>query len=130
MRGRVTILLLTGWLLAACAPQPPDIDVETSLDLGTVAKGDLVVAGLSVLNLGESPLTVHGVSTSCGCTKATLTPMTIPPDGEARLRVEYDSGAHATDVGLITRSVFIASNDPDEEDVQIEFTVNVVPGTS
>ena len=129
MREKVTLLLLAGWLLTACSP-PPVIDVDTTLDMGTVVKGDLAVAGLSVLNRGESPLTVYRVSTSCGCTKATLTPMTIPPGGEARLRVEYDSGAHEEDIGTITRSVFISSDDPDEEDVQIKLTVNVKPRAS
>jgi hypothetical protein len=51
--------------------------------------------------------------------------MTVPPGGEARLRVEYDSAAHAEDLGLIERFVFISSDDPDEDDVQIKFTVVV-----
>jgi hypothetical protein len=45
--------------------------------------------------------------------------------GEARLRVEYDSAAHENDLGRIERSVFISSDDPDEDDVQIRFTVLV-----
>lgn len=125
MQKKVPILLLTGWLLAACTPAAPDIDVATNYDLGTVVKGDLAVGDLAVRNLGDGPLTVQAVSTSCGCTRATLTPMIIPPGGEARLRVEYDSGIHESDRGLITRSVFISSDDPDEQDVEIKFTVTV-----
>ncbi|NIO42377.1 MAG: hypothetical protein GTO41_20830 [Burkholderiales bacterium] len=54
-----------------------------------------------------------------------MSPTTIPPAGEARLRVEYDSGAHETDLGRMERFVFIFSDDPDEEDVQIKLTVIV-----
>jgi hypothetical protein len=122
---RTAALILGAWLLGACAPGTPDIEVAGSLDLGRVVKGDLAVAKIPVKNLGDGPLTVAAVSTSCGCTKATLTPMTVPPGGEARLRVEYDSAAHAEDLGLIERFVFISSDDPDEDDVQIKFTVVV-----
>lgn len=130
MQRKVPILLLMGWLLAACAPPVPDIDVATTYDLGTVVKGDLAIADLPVRNLGDGPLTVQAVSSSCGCTKATLTPMIIPPDGEGRLHIEYDSAAHERDIGLIERFVFISSDDPDEEDVQIKLTVFVEASTS
>lgn len=118
-------LILAGWLLAACAPSAPDIDVPATFDMGTVVKGELAIADLQVRNLGDGLLTVEAVSTSCGCTNATLTPMTIPPGGEARLRVEYDSSAHEEDLGLIERFIFISSDDPDEDEVQIKFTVMV-----
>jgi hypothetical protein len=125
MRKAVPILLLVGPLLAACAPPPPDIDVPAAFDLGTVVKGERAEAYIPVRNLGDGPLTVQAVSTSCGCTTATLSSMSIPPAGEARLRVEYDSGAHETDLGRMERFIFISSDDPDEEDVQIKVTVIV-----
>jgi hypothetical protein len=125
MRKTVPILLLAGALLAACASPSPDIDVPVTFDLGTVVKGERAEAYIPVRNLGDRPLTVQAVSTSCGCTTATLSSMAIPPAGEARLRVEYDSGAHETDLGRMERFIFISSDDPDEEDVQIKVTVSV-----
>ena len=122
---RTAILVLAAWLLAACSDGAPDIEVAPGYDMGTVVKGAVAVASLPVRNLGDGPLTVVAVSTSCGCTTATLTPMTIPPGGEGRLRIAYDSAAHAEDLGLIERFVFISSDDPDEDDVQIKFTVLV-----
>ena len=122
---RTAIVILAASLLAACSWGAPDIDVATGHDMGVVVKGEPAVAELAVRNLGDRPLTVKSVSTSCGCTKATLTPMIIPPGGEAGLRVEYDSGAHEQDIGLIERFVFISSDDPDEDDVRIRFTVTV-----
>ncbi len=126
----VPILLLAGWLLTACAQPEADIEVASTFDLGTVVKGDLAVAELPVRNLGDGPLTVLAVSTSCGCTKATVSPMTIPPGNEASLRIEYDSGAHEIDLGPVERFVFISSDDPDEKDVSIKITVFVTAKAS
>lgn len=122
---RTAILIMAAWLLAACSSGGPDIEVVSAYDMGTVVKGDSAVAELTVRNLGDRPLIIKGVSTSCGCTKAAVTPTVIPPAGEARLRVEYDSGAHEQDLGLVERFVFISSDDPDENDVRIKFTVMV-----
>ncbi|MFQ5466520.1 MAG: DUF1573 domain-containing protein [Kiloniellaceae bacterium] len=122
---RRAALILVTLLVASCAQSVPDIDVALSYDMGKVVKGDLAVADLAVRNLGDGSLTVEAVSTSCGCTKATLTPMVIPAGGEGRLRVEYDSSTHEADMGPIERFVFVSSDDPDEDDVQIKFTVVV-----
>lgn len=127
---RFALALVAALLLAACAPRAPDIDVVQTLDLGTVMKGELAVADIPVRNLGAGPLRVASVSTSCGCTTAMLSPMTIPPGGEAVLHVEYDSAVHPEDMGAITRHIFIASDDPDEGDARIEFTVIVQTGSS
>ncbi len=121
---RVSILLVA-LALAGCSEAAPDIDVAISHDMGTIVKGELGVADLVVRNIGEDPLTILAVSTSCGCTKATLTPMTIPAGGQGKLYIEYDSTAHESDVGRIDRSVFVSSDDPDEDEVQIRFTVFV-----
>jgi len=125
MHKKLLTILAAGWLLAACSPSVPDIDVVSEFDMGSVDKGQLAITDLTVRNVGDGPLTVQSVSTSCGCTKATLSPMVVPAGGEARLHVEYNSGAHEEDLGMIERSIFIASDDPDEGDVQIQFTVIV-----
>ncbi len=125
MHKRLLTILAAGWLLGACSPSVPDVDVVSEFDLGRVEKGQVASADLTVRNVGDGPLTVHSVSTSCGCTKATLSPMIVPAGGEARLHVAYDSGTHEADMGIIERSVFIASDDPDEGDLQIQFTVVV-----
>ena len=122
--------LLAALALAGCGEAAPDIDVVDSHDMGTVVKGELALADLAVRNRGDGPLTVLGVSTSCGCTKATVTPMIIPAGGEGRLHIEYDSAAHESDLGRIDRSVFVSSNDPDEDDLQIRFTVFVRAGAT
>ncbi len=124
------VLLSAGWLLAACTPKTPDIDVVGDYNMGSVTKGAQAVAEIPVRNLGTGTLNIVAVSTSCGCTTATLTPMSIEPGAEARLRVVYDSGAHEMDLGTIERQVFIASDDPIDEEVRINLAVIVTaPGS-
>ncbi|MBI4183859.1 MAG: DUF1573 domain-containing protein [Proteobacteria bacterium] len=125
MKTRALLVALLALLAAACSRGGPDIEVAGSYDMGSVAKGARAVAELPVLNRGDRPLTIVAVSTSCGCTRATLTPMTIPPGGQGRLRIEYDSAAHEADRGRIERSVFISSDDPNKQDVRIRVTVFV-----
>ncbi len=125
MRKLGPLLVVAVVLLAACSGGTPDIEVATEVDLGTVAKGELAAATIPVSNRGDGPLTITGVSTSCGCTKATISSMTIPAGGSETLKIVYDSNAHETDSGTIERYVFVSSDDPDEDDVQIKFRVVV-----
>jgi hypothetical protein len=124
------LLFLTIGLLTACGVTEPDIDVTATYDFGSINKGEVAAAEIPVRNLGNGELTVVAVSTSCGCTTAVLSPMTIPPGGEAMLRVAYDSAVHEVDIDKIERYVFISSDDPDEADVQIKFTVFVQADSS
>ena len=122
---------IVGWLLisllalAACRSRPPDISVATTrYDFGAIQQGEVVVAEISVRNAGQGELKIEAVSTSCGCTTARVEPEVIPPGGEGRLIVQYNSGAHP-DSGAVQRYVYIASNDPDEPEVQVIITAEV-----
>jgi hypothetical protein len=103
----------------------PDIEVISYHNLGTVEKGNMALVNLPVRNLGNAPLKVEGISTSCGCTTAKLSSMIIPPGSQANLQVEYDSTAHESDRGLLERYIFIASNDPKERDLRIKLSIFV-----
>ncbi len=124
-------LLTVGLLLTACGGQP-QINVEPiETDWGRVVNGDILSRDVAVRNDGAAPLIVESVSTSCSCTAATLTPMTIEPGETGTLHIEFDSGLHGPDLtGKLLRQIFIASNDPDLPEVIIEFSVVVDPETS
>jgi hypothetical protein len=112
-------ILLAG-LAAGCGGGEPDIQVpETNYDFGQVPQGEVVTIQLPVRNVGQKELRIESVSTSCGCTSATVEPMVIPPNGEAMLTINYDSGVHP-DKGPIWRIIYITSNDPDTPEVQVE----------
>jgi hypothetical protein len=125
---KLFLFLLSSLIMAGCVIQQPQIKLETAmLDLGDVVNGEIISRDLIVYNEGEAPLIIEAVSTSCGCTKATLDPMTIPAGGSGILHLEFDSGAHGPELtGELMRHVFIASNDPQHPEVVLEFTANIL----
>jgi hypothetical protein len=75
-------------------------------------------------------LVIESVSTSCGCTSAQVIPTTLEAGGSGVLQITFDSGAHGPEeLGQVMRQVFIASNDPDQPEVDFRFTAEILsPG--
>ena len=125
LTGAVVVLSIS--VLATCSGGPPDIEVATTRhDFGAVKQGQLVTAEIGVRNAGKSDLKIEAVSTSCGCTSGRIEPELIPPGGEGRLLIRYDSGAHSGS-GSAQHHIYIASNDPDEAEVEVIITADVQP---
>jgi hypothetical protein len=131
-----TFVLIATWLLisllAGCSPGGrPTIGLpQQTYDFGQVQQGDVSTIQLPVRNTGRKDLRITSVTTSCGCTSATVEPMTIAPGTDAVLTINYDSGLHP-DEGPIWRIVYIASNDPDTPEAKVEVRGNVtVPQAS
>lgn len=128
--GRWSVLVLLGLAaLAACGPSgQPDIELaQGEIDLGRVTNGEVRSVSVEVRNGGSAPLQIEAVTTSCGCTSATVAPQEIGPGQTGVLEITYDSGAHGPEFsGEVMRQVFIASNDPDEREVVFELHSDVV----
>lgn len=129
MRKTLLTLSLFGLILAACTGSSPNLTLDrNTIDLGQVTNGEVRIFEISLQNDGTSDLLIEAVSTSCGCTSAEVTPTTILPGESGLLTIRYDSGAHGPEEnGPIMRQVFIASNDPDQAEIEFRFTANVVP---
>lgn len=134
--GKSTSLLLLlffmALLLAACNSDKPAIAVEaTVFDLGRVVNGQIVSHDLAVRNEGTGDLVVDSLMTSCTCTQATMAPMIIPAGSTGTLHIEFDSGFHGPDLtGPLVRQVFINSNDRQQPELMVEFSVLVEAKTS
>jgi hypothetical protein len=116
-------------LLTACSSGSADLVLEqTSIDLGQVINGEVRSMEIPLRNTGSSELVIESVTTSCGCTTAEVSPMTIQPGESGMLLVQFDSGAHGPESnGPVMRQVFIASNDSDEPEMEFRFTAEVIP---
>jgi len=127
MKRRVS-LIVTGMLLASCARGAPDLVLDQKeIDLGPVINGELRTIEIPLHNIGEKDLVIEAVTTSCGCTTATVTPTTITPGESALLVVQFDSGAHGPEEnGPVVRQVFIASNDGDEPEIEFRFIADII----
>lgn len=122
----VLVLLAAGCGASAQAGEP-QIALENSLlDLGNVPNGEVVERQVSVSNDGNAPLVVDTVTTTCGCTTATLTPMTISPGESGVLTIAFDSGAHGPDLrGEIMRRVILMTNDPAQPEAVVDLTATI-----
>jgi hypothetical protein len=130
------LLLLAGVLIASAAVssfystlRKPKIEVTpTLIDLGDVAKEGFNYT-FTVKNIGDKPLKIERVSTSCGCTLATIKSELIMPNVGTDLLVTFNPKLMEEEVkGKISRIIFIKSNDPENPDVEIKITANVVSG--
>ncbi len=122
------LILALVMLLVACGGKPLISLESTNLDLGDVVNGVVVTRELNVQNDGAGDLIIEAVTTSCGCTQATIDPMIILPGNNGTLRVTFDSGAHGPKVtGPLIRQIFIASNDPQKPEVSVELIANILP---
>lgn len=127
----ITLLFLfAAALVTACsAGGAPEISLETTrLELGDVPNGQIVTRDVLVRNDGDADLQVQTLTTSCGCTTASLDAMHIEPGAAASLHIAFDSGAHGPDLtGPMMRQVYITTNDPVRPDLTIDLAVNVTP---
>jgi len=130
MKKPFSLLILTiiMALLAGCSNNGPNIQLELeSFEFGDVVNGTIVSKDVMIYNTGTAPLNIEQVTTSCGCTTAEVSQSEIAPDESAVLHIEFDSGAHGPEMtGTLTRQVFVATDDPDQPDLIVQFTVNVV----
>jgi rhodanese-related sulfurtransferase len=121
-----TIIFITG-----CSAAPPNIALSTnSYDLGDInPDGGVITETFFIKNIGDSPLIIESVSTSCGCTEAEVDSKEIPSGGQTKLIINYDPSVHPGLVGKIKRIVYIQSNDPLNKEVELELVGNSLPSS-
>ncbi len=132
MKGSFLVLSTIALLLVACSSGTAELVLDqTTLDLGQVVNGEVRTIEIPLRNTGSSDLVIQSVTTSCGCTSAEVSPLTIPPGESGVLLVQFDSGAHGPEAnGPVMRQVFITSNDSDEPELEFRFTAEVVAAES
>jgi hypothetical protein len=97
-------------LVADDDARAPRIRVEPeSFDFGRALPGKTLRKDFRIRNFGAVPLTIDGVSTSCGCTAALAAESRVEPGGATVLRVTLQT---RRDLGHVEREVLVRSNDP------------------
>ena len=141
-------LALREQLLANAPKDAPRIfATKTKKDLGTVSlKKGMVTTEFTIKNEGKSDLIIDKLSSSCGCTSASLVyqdkegprfymaghgqespdanwKVSIAPGGEAQVKVYYDPLVHTDLTGPVTRTVSVHSNDPVDFETKLTITL-------
>ena len=136
--------------LLANAPEdaPKVVILETKKDLGVVnVKNGVLTTEFVIKNVGKSNLVVDKLSSSCGCTSASLVyqstegprfymaghgqkepdpnwKISIAPGAEAQVKVYYDPTVHPELTGPVTRQVSVHSNDPVDFETRLTITLD------
>ncbi len=99
------------WILMVTLLAFPRIAVpETDYDFGTVEEGKPAVHIFKIYNHGEDTLVIQRVRSSCGCTAVLLSEKQIPPGGEAKVQVTFNTSGRGGQ--KFHKTVTIESNDP------------------
>ncbi len=100
-------------------PQPDIVVPEKSYDFGVIGPQDVVERTFIVRNVGDAPLTLSRVYTTCGCTMAEVSASIIPPGKVATVKIIFDAGFHDTAGQTVRRGVIIENNDPKQSQAEI-----------
>lgn len=123
----IGIGLLGAVAYGAARSGPGQIELSTTVfDFGSIPNTEPVTKEFQVRNVGQGPLEISGVSTSCGCTTAEVDSRHLEPGESATLRVTFDPLVHNGELGRYLRMVYVRSDDPVTPEASLTFWVTVV----
>lgn len=89
------------------AQNTPKFQFKTEIiDFGEIKKGSDGTRVFEFKNVGDSPLVIENVYSSCGCTVPSWTKTPIAPGGTGEITVKYNTDI----VGPIRRTISVYSN--------------------
>ena len=89
------------------AQNAPQFKFETEvIDYGEIKKGSDGVRVFKFKNIGNAPLVIENIYSSCGCTIPSWTKTPIAPQESGQIEVKYNTDI----VGPIRRTISIYSN--------------------
>lgn len=129
MRRLIILALMFFYTGIASASHNPKIEVSPeSWDFGRVTKAKVLTHKFTVKNTGDDTLEIKHITTSCGCTTATMFYKKIYPGESAELTVNLDL-REIKSQGKIKRDVYVESNDPEQRfkrvSVSVEFDIGI-----
>jgi len=125
-KSPVSFLVLAGVLcssgLALAAKQPLIQFREEKWDFGKVKQGEILTHEFVFKNVGESPLSILRVRTSCGCTAALVSDKKVEPGKEGRIKITFNSGGYSD---KIVKEIYVASDDPNRSNLELSISAEI-----
>ncbi|MFZ4796385.1 MAG: DUF1573 domain-containing protein [Bacteroidia bacterium] len=90
---------------------------------GDIGYKDSSITTFIVTNKGKSDLIIRKVKRSCNCVNVELESMVIKPKQKVKMKVDYTS---FNVVGLDIRGIKLITNDPNNQEVNISISANIV----
>lgn len=95
-------------------------------DFGLISKKDgKVSTTFEIENHGKGVLKIGNISTSCGCTSATIDQKELGFNEETELTVVFDPNFHEEPKGMFKRSIYVETNDPEIPELVFNVYVDI-----
>jgi uncharacterized cupredoxin-like copper-binding protein len=116
-------MLILSALSYAQVAQPKLEIKQKSFDFGDIKQGKTVSHTFVLENSGNALLKITEVKATCGCTAAAPEKKELKPGESTKVEVKFNSAGRQ---GEQNKTVKISSNDPQNPEMVITFTGNVV----
>lgn len=94
--------------------------IPQSHDFGVIAqRNGVVTTQFTIKNIGQKDAHVENISTSCGCTSASIEQEGLLPNTETQVRVDFDPNYHEEPKGRFSRTVFLQMSSGEELEFRI-----------
>lgn len=125
--GTFAVLLLATTTVTN-AQQASGINASTQLhDFGDIIQSEGPVSTtVQISNNSDQKLEINRLSTSCGCTTATMDLSDLQPGETRDMKITFDPMTHPDQFGAITRVVYLQTSDPNLPELEIEIKGNVI----
>ena len=100
------ILVLAGFATVTAQNTPKFQFTSEVIDYGEIKKGSDGTRVFQFTNIGNAPLVIENVYSSCGCAVPSWTSTPVAPGGSGEIVVKYNTDI----VGPIRRTISIISN--------------------
>jgi hypothetical protein len=123
IKNFLIVFFLFSSILFAQLFQPTLILQQNSYDFGDIKQGEKVSHTFVLSNGGGDLLKISDVKASCGCTAAAPEKKELAPGESTNLVVTFNSAGR---MGKQSKTIRIFSNDPENPELVLSFTGNVV----
>lgn len=97
-------------------------------DLGEVIYGDIIKTEYQLFNFTKNTLKIVSLSGSCECTTPEMEKKEVEPFSSEKIVVSFNPAVHKddSDLGELSRTIFVKTDNPNFETVTAGFTANVI----
>jgi len=97
------------------------------MDLGKVDYLEGAELEFTLTNNTANELEVTRLTGSCSCTKPSMEKMTVSPYSSEVIKVKFEPSVHEddSDLGELTRQIFVETDNPNFADLSVKFTATV-----
>ena len=98
---------------------------ESKFDFGEIIQGDVVEHSFEFTNIGNTPLVISKIITTCGCTAPTWPKEPILPGKNGKIKIVFNSTGK---IGRQNKVATILSNTANQKD-RLFIMANIIPKT-